>query len=367
MEIDGYGHGHSVYTLGLDVSGREHLVFVHKAAYQFPEVDGETCVPADESDPPTMADTFFGEPGLSATKYETDFASFKPRCDLLLNASAHAPNGIPTVSFDVGFRLGAHRKLFEVIGDRVWLESVTGVDPSSPEPFVTKQISYNTAVGGTDNLDPKEGLPEAYLDNPVGCGWHRRSNSGLIHGCPLPNSQRKGDRITVPWGRHQPVSLGPIGRGWPERLKYAGTYDQDWIDDVFPFLPGDFDTQYFQAAPADQQIAYLQGGETVTLLNLSPEGRTEFRLPNVHLPVVFARRRAEDANHTAVVDTVLIEPDRRLVHLTWRTSLPLERDIFEVTEAIVGPRTRAFWRARMLGKEYHPGLSSLGAARDSET
>ena len=63
------------------------------------------------------------------------------------------------------------------------------------------------------------------------------------------------------------------------RYPYAGTYDQHWIDEVFPFLPADFDDRYYQAAPEDQWIDEPQGGEEVVLVNLTPEGRTSFRLP----------------------------------------------------------------------------------------
>ena len=58
--------------------------------------------------------------------------------------------------------------------------------------------------------------------------------------------------MTVPWGAYRPMALGPVGRGWRPRLSYAGTYDQHWIDEVFPFLPADFDDRYYQAAPEDQ-------------------------------------------------------------------------------------------------------------------
>ena len=50
------------------------------------------------------------------------------------------------------------------------------------------------------------------------------------------------------------MSFGPMGRGWPGRIEYGGTYDQNWIDNIFPFLPPDFDDRYFQMAPPDQQI-----------------------------------------------------------------------------------------------------------------
>ena len=75
------------------------------------------------------------------------------------------------------------------------------------------------------------------------------------------------------------MGLGVQARKLAARLKHAGTYDQHWLDEVFPFLPADFDDRYYQAAPEDQWLDEPQGGEEVMLVNLTPEGRTSFRLP----------------------------------------------------------------------------------------
>ena len=50
------------------------------------------------------------------------------------------------------------------------------------------------------------------------------------------------------------MSFGPIGRNFKSRVTLAGTYDKKWLDEIYPFLPADFDEQYYQAAPPDQQI-----------------------------------------------------------------------------------------------------------------
>ena len=92
------------------------------------------------------------------------------------------------------------------------------------------------------------------------------------------------------------MSLGPIGRGWEPRYKFAGTYDQNWIDNVFPFLPSDFKDAYYQAAPLDQQIDYLRGGEEVVLQNLTPEGYTRFQIPQVQVPVAFFLKKERRKN-----------------------------------------------------------------------
>ena len=42
------------------------------------------------------------------------------------------------------------------------------------------------------------------------------------------------------------MALGPLTRSVPRRLKYGGTYDQNWEDNIFPFLPPDFDERYYQ-------------------------------------------------------------------------------------------------------------------------
>ena len=117
-----------------------------------------------------------------------------------------------------------------------------------------------------------------------------------------------------------------------------------------------FDERYDQAAPADQQIDYPRGGEEVQLLNLTPEGRTRFFLPTIDMPVVFFRKNEEPLYQQAALDTIVIEPDLGRVLLTWRASVPLKRNMFEMTQVLVGQMSRAWWRARELGKTYSPSI-----------
>ncbi len=135
---------------------------------------------------------------------------------------------------------------------------------------------------------------------------------------------------------------------------------------MFPFLPADFDDRYYQAAPEDQWLDEPAGGEEVVLVNLTPEGRTDFRLPANDVPVVFFRKDGSREERRAVLDTVLIEPDLRRVLIAWRASIALRRNVFEVPEAVVGRKSRAWWRARELGKTYHPSLGALVRARRRE-
>ena len=62
----------AAYTMGMEPSGRELLVVVVKGTFRIPK-NGEAVQLAEAPQPLIMADTFTGEPGLSAPVYEADF------------------------------------------------------------------------------------------------------------------------------------------------------------------------------------------------------------------------------------------------------------------------------------------------------
>jgi len=83
------------------------------------------------------------------------------------------------------------------------------------------------------------------------------------------------------------LGLGPIGRWWQPRLQLAGTHDEAWRQTQWPKSPQDHDYRYWCCAPADQQIDYPQGGEAISLLNLTPQGGiVRFALPRQDLQLL---------------------------------------------------------------------------------
>jgi hypothetical protein len=352
------------YTMGMKPDGREMLVVAVKGTFTIPKAGKEACL-AEEQIPLIMADTFTGEPGFSAPAYEVDYAPIKHRCDVMLNGSAYTPEGRPARMVQVGMKVGQLTKTFKVVGNRYWNAGIL-IEPTAPEEFNVLPISYDNAFGGLDNFHQDKNKHSAYMLNPVGKGYHRQLDSDLVDGTPLPNNEEINRPIQRPDGDYQPMAFGPVGRGWTPRLQQAGTYDQDWIDNTFPFLPADFNEAYYQAAPLDQQMPYPKGGEEVVLVNLSPEGRIAFRLPTVEIPVVFFRKKGERHETHAVIDTIVIEPDKGIFTITWRAGLPLKKNIFEIPQALVGKMSRGWWRARELGKTYYPSLAHLAQANKSE-
>jgi hypothetical protein len=333
------------YTLATEPSGREVIVVVVKGTFDLPG-RGEPVRLSPEQVPLVMSDVFFGEPGRSAPRFEADFALRKHRCDVLFNGSAYAPDGRPTTHTRVELGVGSRKKTFNVVGDRVWEVRAAAIGASEPRRFVKMPISYDRAFGGTDDKAEDPSQHAAFARNPSGRGFHRDLRRQFVDGSSLPNTEQEGTPVTWVDGDYAPMSLGPIGRHWEPRYRYAGTYDQNWVDEIFPFLPPDFDDRYYQAAPADQQVPHLGGGEEVTLTNLTPEGRTHFVVPHFDAPIHFFPRRGEREDGSLVLDTIIIEPDEARFTLTWRANRPLRKDVFEVAQVMVGRPSKEWWAQR---------------------
>jgi hypothetical protein len=333
------------YTMGLEPSGRELLVVVVKGTFRIPVEFGARLTLHEKQMPLVMSDVFFGEPGLSAPKYEIDFAPRKQRCDVLLNGSAHAPGGQPADRVQVGLQIGQWSKSFLAVGDRVWYMD-GAARSTTPAPFTAMPISYDRAFGGVDLRHEDPAQHSAFLPNPSGVGYHKHLVEEWLEGAALPNTEEIDVPVDRPDGNYRPMSLGSVGRHWQPRYLFAGTYDQHWTDNVFPFLPADFDEQYYQAAPLDQQLPMPVAEQRVTLINLTPDGRREFLLPHFEAPIEVFPAKGPREHLTAPLDTIMIEPDLERVTMTWRVARPLRRNMFEVGQVLVGRKGQEWWQER---------------------
>jgi hypothetical protein len=335
------------YTLGIEPSGRELLVVVVKGTFRLPSEQGSPSRPQlhEEQAPLVTSDEFFGKPGLSAPKYEVDFAPRKRYCDILLNGHAYARGGEPAKRVTVGLIIGSWSKSFDVVGDRAWF--VAGHPrATAPVAFTKQPISYDHAFGGVDQRHADPAQHGAFMSNPSGRGFHKHLTSEWLEGSLLPNTEEIGVAVIHPEGPYRPMSFGAIGRHWEPRCQYAGTYDQIWREEVAPFLPADFDERYYQTAPSDQQMPLPLGERTVTLLNLTPDGRRDFALPHFEAPITVFLKNGGREDFTGLADTILIEPDLERVTMTWRVTRPLRKSLFEIAQVLVGRKGAEWWQQR---------------------
>ncbi|WP_415182321.1 DUF2169 family type VI secretion system accessory protein [Phaeovulum sp.] len=345
----GYLHQH---TMGMDVAGREHFVLVIKGSFDFPVLSGAVPTPAALQLPLITADEPTGEPGFSATRWETDFAFRKPRCDIVVQGAAYAPKGRKAARVQVGLRVGGWQKSFHVVGHREWRVIGPSVRATEPYPFTRAEFGYDTAFGGVDRLAPEDPKPPAYMANPHGRGFATFRNQARLSGQPLPLTEEVGVPVTSPYEEYRPMALGPIWRGRADRLRFGGTFDQHWQDNVFPFLPRDFDERYYQQVGEDQQIAKPQRAQDIVLLNLTPSGREAFRLPDPALPVRIFRGWETAFDGMLYPDTLIFDTEARKLSMLWRVDVPMRRIITEFTETWIGLPRKGLVRAKAQGKRY---------------
>lgn len=348
MNLKKFGGIEGGCTLCVDKLGHENVLVVAKATFDI-GADGQ-CRLSPRQQPVAMADEHHGDPATTSIRYASDFALDKPLADVIVNGSAYAPAGRPATRVQVGIRVGALQKVFTVVGNRVWRAGPV-VRASSPEPFETMPISYDNAFGGVDNFHPDPAHHRTFAANPVGKGYHRLLDPHLVDGTPLPNTEETDAPISTPNGSYRPMSLGCLGRNFFPRYKLAGTYDQNWIDDVFPFLPADFDDRYHQAAPEDQRCPYLRGGEPVTLANLSREGVLKFAVPSLPVSMYLVFRSGHQRLEPKL-DTLIIEPSLGRCMLVWRASTRLATKLTDIYEVWVGTPSRGRLLAMLHEKRY---------------
>lgn len=321
-------------SVSTDKNGYDYCVVVVKGTFAI-GIDGQLTL-ADEQEPMVYTDEHYGDPGTTSIRYECDFAPFKPRADILVNGHAISPTGKPVKQMAVALEVGGSiRKVVEVFGDRFWERSAAGLRPTPPVHFIKTPLVFERAFGGSDHSHENPDYQGAELRNPVGVGFHCNSDSYAINGAPLPNLENPREIIYKWSDKPKPVGFGALGRGWQPRIAFAGTYDEQWKDDRFPFLPDDFDEQYFLSAPADQQTSYFKGGEHIRCTHMTPERTLTFALPHVQLPVTY-RFGDRDVNIEPNLDTVLIEPDQRRALLSWRARVPIGRKLNSLKEVLLG-------------------------------
>lgn len=310
-------------TFARDADGAEVWVVAVRATFSISS-DGQVTL-AEEQEDICLAPKYFGEPGRSGLRYETDLVRTKPGTDVILHAHAHAPYGRPVPSVDVSWTVGSLSKQLHVTGDRVWVDAFfEAVVPSDPQPFLSCPISYERAWGG---VLPGGNARDPF--NPAGVG------ANAAPGEPVPNIEYPTNPVRSSRHKGPPAGFGPIPCYWQPRVKLAGTYDEAWQRERRPLVPKDFQDSYFRCAPADQQVSgFLKGGEEVTLRNLTPEGLLRFRLPRISLGFN-TLIGGGTTHHRAQLHTVILEPEERRLIMVWQTALPCHHTLYTLRETTV--------------------------------
>jgi uncharacterized protein YjbI with pentapeptide repeats len=253
----------------------------------------------------------------------------KPRGEVLVFGSCHAPGGKPAPMCGVRVRVApvevdrrrtVDKKLL-VFGDRYWRGGTFGRSMTEPAPFTQMPLGWERAFGG-----------ESYPKNPLGRGIAAAEGNDEI---PLPNVEDPAACVSSPGQRPEPAGFGPLEMGWPQRQSKAGTYDDRWLQEDFPGYARDTDPAFFSAAAPDQRIqGVFRGDEEYLLENLHPS-RPVLRgmLPGVAARVLLRRKGERKSEEVQTqLDTVFFLPDKEIGVCVFRGTAPILEDDAEDIE-----------------------------------
>ena len=249
---------------------------------------------------PVGGDRHVGDDPRASLYAPSDLVPYKPRTDVLLVGSAFAPGMRPVEALVARLSVGELDKALGVIGDRVWIESPDGPEPSAPAPFAMMPLRYERAARASDN--------------PVGFDLTRAPVPGAL---ALPNLEAADDEI----GAGRTVGFGPVPPGAPSRRSLLHADGAAWIERGRRGpAPASFDFAYHNAAPRDQQLDVLRTGATLVLGNLNREHpRLETRLPSVRAKAFLVPADIERGLEIPLrCDTLWIDTDRAVLTLSWR-------------------------------------------------
>ncbi|XXT19113.1 DUF2169 domain-containing protein [Sorangium sp. So ce429] len=244
-------------------------------------------------------------PGRSV-RLTSDLAPHLDRADVLFTGHAHAPPGAPVHSLPV--RLVISDEGGVVLDKELLVQDRAG--------FQRMPLVYERALRGENDQENFLGVRAT--------GDPADPEANIID--PLQPARAAG--------------FGPIARAWPARKRLLGATPRKALDAPIAEIPDAFDWSYFQAAPPDQRVRPLRGGEWIELHGLHPTApRLRTRLPE-------ARGRArihglsgsgvgEGQPLDLVADTLRIDGDEQRCTVVFRGSFPVPDEAALAAVAIV--------------------------------
>lgn len=334
-----------------NAAGKEFGVFMAKTALDI-GMDGE-CRFSSEQEPFVFTDTYHGDLNLSSVRYPSDFVPYKPHSEVIVDATAYAPGGKPATEWPVSIKVSDDLGIFvhhelRVTGPRkwtpTWLRELSdgqkrdwrkfkplfrGWALSSPGPIRSLPIRYEHAFGGTiDKGFDDDGNPvlEAFQHNPIGCGLIDPEFTDHTKPVHAPQILSRDTVLSDAHGQYAVEGLGPVPPAWLPRRPLVGTYDEHWIEHIWPNWAVDYDYRFHNSAPVGSQGArYLEGSVRIELQNLFPD-RPDFsiRLPDEQLVAMSLRDDETVVPLKMVLDTVFLEISERdrndpRIYCIWRT------------------------------------------------
>ena len=324
----------------VDAKRRWHITTMLRVKYIFhpSEKEGEWELRlTPEQEELFGEDIYYNDDTNKPVRYETDFISYKPNTDIILNSKARISRESPEKEWFCGLTITDKAETLlksvtlKVCGAHQWKKNTDKNWVKTPVKKTNEVgICYDKAFGGSivnPDLTEKEkannGSSISYLaydkNNPVGTGIQHPD----MPETPFPAAQVSWQDKALD-DKKYPAGFGFINRAWQPRLSYAGTYDDEWLEEQHPYPPHDFDYFHNQAAnPALILDGFIQSGTVFDLVNLLSPKKNSFKIPELHCFTEIYLPTGEMIRKLMNIDTVLIDiedddPKQWAVYLSYR-------------------------------------------------
>lgn len=333
FELENFTCFHTQQFKNVDQLDRTYDVVVAKISYEF-EIDpasGQTELRfAQTQTPLVFADTFYGEPSQTATLLESDFCIYKPRTDFVVNATAYAPDDIPARQFAASVTVGDYQKTLAVTGERYWIREALGWSLSEASPILSLPMRYEFAFGGNEVENNHKG----YQENAIGIGYYPKSflqKNSFKRMFKAHQIYDPANPVRDPTETAAPEGFGFMPRYFAQRAKHTGTVDTQWIEQRAPLLPTDFSMAYWNGAHPSMRLPHLKPNHIYELAftgmvhsHQAPNQRFTVSLPVETLFVHAYTAANQSLCKDMVLDTVLVDIEKRTIDCTYRTSFAEE-------------------------------------------
>ncbi|WP_437759545.1 DUF2169 domain-containing protein [Sorangium sp. So ce1389] len=282
--------GAAATAIAWRTQGRHYITVIAKASFAF-----ATDAAMWRTDPQEIlrAEVHHGKNPARSIRWSGDLAPYLGRADVVFTGDAHAPRGTEVQSLPV--RLAVYSAGGWVLDKRLLVRD--------KGPFRQIPLVYERAVCGADGWE-----------DPFG----REPIDGPANILDLQDPTR-------------PAGFAPLARASPVRRRLLGSTPRKALEGPNADIPAGFDWSYFQAAPADQQIAFLQGDEWIVLEHLNPAApRLQMRLPGARGVARIwglADSAAADGELLELnADTLRIDGVEQRCTVVWRRIFPVSGD-----------------------------------------
>lgn len=278
-------------------------------------------------------DVYYDEVGKSSVQYESDYIAFKPTTDIVINANAISANkdgdklwqtcvkvynekGNNVIDYALEIK---SKKIYHKAGI-IWTPTIRKKEKIIP-------IIYEKAYGGSIQ-NKKEEHVYTSMYNPIGCGIKKiKDAKEYINSVQIKYLNNKEKNI--------PPGYGFIDKSWQSRVDYLPNYNDEWLENIHPLPPKDFNEYYYQAANPNLILnSYIKDGFRFEFENLKVNNdKFYFILEKLEL-IAKLKTNLKDYYDKMQIDTIIVDisnndESKHCVYVSYRTRIPKRFEVLE--------------------------------------